>query len=117
MPVRFRIDQIRRLYPQLMGLDLSFRELGEGVPEEGKEATLSLKESNLVGRLPCANPGCVKGGYELTDPMYGPLEQKAESSTFEAACVGYLGHVRSEAEKRRCPNRIEGSIGLLWKPG
>ncbi len=114
MAVRFRMTEIRRLYPLLKGLDLTWKETGEGLPEGGKTETISLLEANLVGRLPCANPECSKGGFELTDALKGPLDAQAEEVQFSVACPGYLGHVRSEEAQRRCGNRVDATAGFLW---
>lgn len=114
MAVRFRMTEIRRLYPQLKGLDLTWNETGEGLPECGKTQTITLADANLVGRLPCANPECTKGGFELTGSLKDPLDAKAESVQFSLECPGYLGHVRSEEAQRRCANRIDVEVSFAW---
>ncbi len=104
-------------FPELLDCEVRYRQLGVGVPEDGKVGTISHREGSLEGHLPCANPACKKGGFGLGPVIDSLVAASRREGTGEVRCAGYVGARRTEkGPAATCENRLVVEVRLVYAP-
>ena len=85
------------------GIDESQRRtFGEGVP---------FKE----GLIPCMNPRCKRGGYEVDASVYEMVREKSREKVFARNCPGDEGSPKGRRRGDRCRNVLHYRLRIKYK--
>lgn len=89
---------------------------GEG--PVGRGGAMSLKAGSLRAMLPCANPACHGGGFEVGFLVESLLLERADQRTGILVCIGWEEGAGGEAG-RPCVETISYRLCLKYrgKPG
>jgi len=115
------IDRSRRVFGSLRSFDEVFPELDDVVLEFVEKDFLFEKRSGTWhlhgqgGLMPCGNPSCRRGGYELDRNLRQMLRAGVLQKTIEVSCRGDEGSPQGRKIGRGCERSIEGTLTLLLK--
>ena len=94
-----------------MRLDVTHR--GEVVHESQREDVYS--ESRLPSKIPCPNPLCRDGGYDLNAILITLTHGKMTSYQTTWWCRGREGSRRTQVNPYPCMNSVEVSIEVAYR--
>ena len=108
-----------KLFPSIKSLTLSGKEHGDfpdilSIPLE-RRSTLHYTESSLPAKIPCSNPRCQQGGYELQWTIDAIV--RSQDTHYEKAfhCGGHEGSPQGKRKGDSCCNYIEIKVELEYK--
>lgn len=103
----------RQAHPSIQSLRLEAVEHGEVQSELRR--TRVYTEANIPATIPCGNPRCRRGGYDLTGLMIALEHGKQTSYQQKFRCNGQEGTPSRRARVYPCENSMEVSIHLTYK--
>jgi hypothetical protein len=115
------MDRSRRVFGTLRSFDEVFAELEDAVFEFVEKDFLFEKRSGTWhlhgqgGLMPCGNPSCRRGGYELDRDIRQMLQAGVLQKTIKLSCRGDEGSPQGRKIGRRCERSIEGTLTLRLK--
>jgi hypothetical protein len=88
--------------PGLLDLHIDFEESGlpEGIPPVQYVRRFVLATTPSVFLIPCSNPMCNGGGYDLTHEMMAGLRSRQPRIAGEHACGGTVGEAQCALKLR-----------------
>jgi len=100
-------------FPSLANAEVEYREEGQG--PTGERRVASTADDSLDGLLPCSNPRCKQGGFEVDLVFHDMIEAQATSREGSLACPG-TEHVsaivtdETETTREFFTNRLEQEV-------
>jgi hypothetical protein len=92
---RLREDEsprLRAVVPRLRGLRLELNESrGEGQIEFSHTKRIALEHAPSVFMIPCGEPRCKRGSYDLTQPILSALRRGETRIEATDTCTGDVG--------------------------
>lgn len=67
------------------------------------------------GRLSCANPRCVQGGYNLESQLDEMIQRNSESEEVSQSCSGHEGSPKGRRRGPGCLMSMTGSITVKYR--
>jgi hypothetical protein len=116
------MDRSRRVFGKLTSFEEAFPTLEEVTVEFTEYDFLLEKRTGIWkfswdgGLMPCGNPSCRRGGYELDDPVRSMVRTQAVEKEIKLHCRGDEGSPKGRKIGRRCQHHIEAKITLKYKP-
>lgn len=115
------MDRSRRVFGKLAPFDEVFPELEDAAFEfvekdfvfEKRRGTWHLNGQG--GVMPCGNPSCRRGGYELDRDLRQMLRAGVLRKKFELSCRGDEGSPLGRKIGRKCHRSVEGTLKLRLK--
>lgn len=108
-----------KVFPSVQSLTLKGKEHGDfqevlSIPLE-RRSTLHYTESNLPAKIPCSNPKCQQGGYELQWIIDGIVRGRDTYYENTYHCNGHEGTPKGRRKGDPCCNYIDIKIELEYK--
>jgi hypothetical protein len=115
------MDRSRRVFGSLATFDEVFPELEDVLVEFVERDFVFEKRSGTWhlhgqgGVMPCGNPSCRRGGYELDKDIRLMLRAGVLQKTIQLSCRGDEGSPQGRKIGRKCERSIEGTVTLRLK--
>jgi hypothetical protein len=115
------MDRSNRVFGRLKSFDETFPELEDAVVEFVEKDFVFEKRSGTWhihgqgGLMPCGNPSCRRGGYELDKDIRLMLRAGVLQKTIQLSCRGDEGSPQGRTIGRKCERSIEGTLTLRLK--
>jgi len=108
-------------FPTIESATIPEYEVGEGVPtffgvDESRSRTFGEGVPFTEGLIPCRNPRCRRGGYEVDDSVYEMVREKSNEKILERKCPGDEGSPKSRRPGRHCGNVLHYRLRIKYKP-
>jgi len=107
-------------FPTIESATISEYEVGEGVPtfgvDESHRRTFGEGVPFTDGLIPCRNPRCRRGGYEVDHSLHEMVREKLTEKVFERNCPGDEGSPKGRREGDRCRNVLHYRLRIKYKP-
>ncbi len=124
------MDRSRRVFGQLTTFEKAFPALevatissyedDEGVynfeTDESQRRTFGEGVPFREGLIPCRNPRCRRGGYEVDDSLYEMVREKSTEKVFVRKCPGDEGSPKGRKRGDRCGNVLHYRLRIKYKP-
>ena len=85
--------RLRERVPELTGLRLEVEELSDTVALTKHVRLIVVESAPALFVLPCGDPSCEGGGYEITDTVMRALASHEDRFEAEDRCYGTTGNV------------------------
>lgn len=110
-----------KVFPSVKSLLLTGKESGDfreiaSIPIE-RRSTLHYTASNMPARIPCSNPRCQQGGYDMQLLLESLVSSRATQYENIFHCIGHEGSPKGRRRGDSCCNYIEVAIKLGYKGG
>jgi hypothetical protein len=115
------MDRSKRVFGRLAAFDEVFPELEDAVYEFVEKDFVFQKRKGTWhingqgGVMPCGNPSCRRGGYELDRDIRQMLRAGVLTKTIDLTCRGDEGSPQGRKIGRRCERSAEGTLTLRLK--
>ena len=115
------MNRSNRVFGSLKSLDEAFPELEDVVVEFVEKDFVFEKRSGTWyihgqgGLMPCGNPSCRHGGYELDKDIHLMLRAGVLQKTIQLSCSGDEGSPQGRKIGRKCERSIAGTLTLRLK--
>jgi hypothetical protein len=110
------VASFRQAYPEVRTLKLEVSHRGNVAHESQRRRVYS--ESRLPSKIPCPNPLCREGGYDLNTFLITLTLGRATSYQDTWWCNGREGSPRTRGRRYPCMNSAEMSIEIVYQePG
>ncbi|MDE2059659.1 MAG: hypothetical protein KGL31_04285 [candidate division NC10 bacterium] len=90
---------------------------GEGSPAEGGAFSHSMRAAGgaFEPMLPCSNPGCQGGGFEILEVVESMISDQCEDKAGLLVCIGWERIKGRQTEKSPCTRAISYRIRLTYR--
>jgi len=106
------VGSFKEAYPSVKTLRLFARQRGEiGRPWQ-QEQTFS--EHNLPSTIPCANPLCQQGGYDLNGILITITHAKETEYKTTLYCGGHEGSPKGRRKGDPCSNSVDIELSVSY---
>jgi hypothetical protein len=115
-----QLTTFEKAFPTIEVATISSYEVGEGVytfgADESQRRTFGEGVPLRDGLIPCRNPRCRRGGYEVDDSVYKMVREKSTEKVFATNCPGDEGSPKGRRPGRRCGNVLHYRLRIKYKP-
>lgn len=115
-----RLTTFEEAFPTIEIATISYYEVGKGVYtfdiDESQRRTFGEGTPFREGLIPCSNPRCRRGGYEVDDSLYEMLREKSTERVFARNCPGDEGSPKGRRRGDRCRNVLHYRLRIKYKP-
>jgi hypothetical protein len=105
-------------FPELGSLSVNLSHFDSAGSRRASQVkyTLNVERANSRFRFDCANPECVGGDFDLSEPLAGAIAARRETVTGEARCPGWRS--KTTVDRLRCDAllRFEFAISYCVEP-
>ena len=101
-------------FPQLKALivDLGYYNSTGTSKNSQIKFTPNLQNSKSVVRIDCPNNGCIRGDFDLTEPLAEAVAQHRKTITAEVCCQGWQS--KTTIDTVRCHNILRYTLSLKY---
>lgn len=111
----FLKNYFKETFPQLQDVIVEWEESGKGIsPELHRKQFQSFAKGNFKGHIPCSNPHCHEGGYEIESIISKMVKYGVREKLDRMRCYGWEESSKLKKENR-CPNSITYRIKLTLR--
>lgn len=102
------------VFPDVANADVQYTESGQFQPRVGASGPHfhSIRHGGLI---PCANPLCRRGGYEIDQVLSDMRRLRETERKGVLSCPGDEGSPKGRRIGRRCGNKIEYTLTVKYK--
>lgn len=108
------VATFKAAYPDVQSIRVHARHEGDALSDSRK--TQSYSEYDLPPVLPCVNPLCQQGGYDLTATLIALTHGKQPSHHVTWHCNGHEGSPKGRRRGDSCSNYVEVDFQVTYKP-
>lgn len=108
------VSSLREAYPEIDTLAFVAVEIGD-LPREKDRRDVRYSAANIPGAVPCGNPRCQQGGYDLNGVLAGLTASGETSYEFDWSCNGHEGTPKGRRIGNPCMNLIKGTIMISYR--
>jgi len=109
------VSSFREAYSEVKTLRLEGKQRGELARES--QSAVNYTESDLPQIIPCANPRCQQGGYDLFTSLSTVTHNRGTSYERELFCNGHEGSPQGRRRGDPCCNALKFSLALTYNEG
>ena len=109
-PLFGTVPTFRKAYPEVRTARLEITHRGD----VDHQRIHVYSESNMRSKIPCTNPLCWEGRYDLNTLLMTLTHGKAATYQSTFYCNGREGSARTRARRYPCMNSVEVSIALTY---
>jgi hypothetical protein len=111
------LSTFEEAFPTVEGATIASYEVGEGVyTSEVPRNAFGTPLPFGSGLIPCSNPYCRRGGYEVDASLDEMRRDKVTEKEFVKHCPGDEGMPRARKTGRRCMNVLHYRLTVKYKP-
>jgi hypothetical protein len=107
------------VFPTIESATISSYEDGEGVytfgVDESRRRTFGKGVPFREGLIPCRNPRCRRGGYEIDHSLSEMVRENVTEKEFDTACPGDEGSPKGRRPGRSCGNVLHYRLTIKYK--
>jgi hypothetical protein len=107
-------------FPTIESATISSYEVGKGVPtfgiDESQRRTFGEGMPFRESLIPCSNPRCRRGGYEVDRSLSEMVREKSTEKVFARNCPGDEGSPKGRKRGDRCKNVLHYRLKVKYKP-
>lgn len=107
-------SSFREAYPDVKSVRFDGQERGD-LASGFAERAVHYTESDLPGNIPCGNPRCVQGGYDLNATMMTLTENQDSSYEIDWFCNGHEGTPKGRRIGDPCMNSIVAKLTISYR--
>jgi len=116
-----RLTTFEEAFPTIEVATISSYEVGKGIHifgavDESERRTFGEGVPFREGLVPCSNPRCGRGGYEVDDSVYEMVREKSTDKVFVRNCPGDEGSPKGRRRGDRCRNVLHYRLRIKYKP-
>jgi hypothetical protein len=115
-----RLSTFDEVFPTIEIATISSYEIGEGVHtfgiDESRRRAFGEGVPFREGLIPCSNPRCRRGGYEIDASLYDMVREKSTEKVFARNCPGDEGSPKGRKRGDRCRNVLHYRLRIKYKP-
>jgi hypothetical protein len=104
------VASLREAYPEVRTARLNVVHHGDVDHESQRERVYST----VPGKIPCPNPRCRGGGYDLNTTLLTLTQAKTTSYRVTWNCGGREGSRRTQVNPYPCMNSVELSLEITY---
>ena len=110
-----------KAFPTIEVATISSYEVGESVYnfddiDESQRRTFGEGMPFRDGLIPCRNPRCRRGGYEVDRRLHETVREKLTEKVFAEHCPGDEGSPKGRRRGDRCRNVLHYRLRIKYKP-
>lgn len=111
------VPSFDQAYPMLNNATIEYYETGEGTePFRGrKKEAYGTPVRVWTGLIPCSNPRCNRGGYEIDSDINGMVGSGQVTREFIASCKGDEGTPAGRRRGEPCSNELHYRLTLTYR--
>ena len=106
------VTSFRKAYPEVRTLRLEVTHRGDVRHESQRKDVYS--ESSVPSKIPCPNPLCRDGGYDLNTIIMTLTHGKTTNYQTKWSCRGREGSRRTQVNPYPCMNSVEVRIDIAY---
>ena len=118
--VFMELTTFEKAFPTIESATISSYEVGKGVysfdVDESQRKTFGEGVPFREGLIPCRNPRCRRGGYEVDRSLYEMVREKLTEKVFAKNCPGDEGSPKGRRRGDRCRNVLHYRLRIKYKP-
>lgn len=107
-----------QLFPEVKSLNLKGKEIGELSSSsfflEESKRIIFYDELTIQRKIPCSNPKCQQGGYEIQLILESLIRRNDEKSEGKINCNGHEGTPKGRKNGNSCWNSITYKIDIIY---
>jgi len=107
------LSSFHEAYPEVESLHLEGRERGDLASGMGQR-DVRYTESNIPGNIPCGNPRCQQGGYDLNALVMTLTANRYTSYEIDWSCKGHEGTPKGRRIGDPCMNSIRAKLTITY---
>lgn len=105
-----------RAFPTVESVTIASYEIGEGVYSfEAPRTSFGSDQPLSGGLIPCSNPDCRRGGYEVDHSLYDMVRENLTEKEFSKVCPGDEGSPKGKRRGKRCMNVLRYRLRVKYK--
>ena len=108
------VTSFKEAFPEVHTVRVTARHEGDASSEPRKSQAYS--EQNLPGTIPCVNPRCQQGGYDLMATLIAQTNARQPSHQVTWNCNGHEGSPKGRRRGHSCSNYVEIDFRLTYRP-
>lgn len=114
------ISNLATRFPSVEALAVEWEEFhrfGEGTPVQRGTFAHSIRASTggFAPILPCSNPGCQGGGFEILEVVESMLSDRLEEKAGLLVCIGWERTKSRQTEPSPCTQVIDYRIKVTYR--
>jgi hypothetical protein len=107
------VSTFRQAYPQVKTLCFEGEQSGELAREHQRQMRYS--ESTLPGKIPCANPRCRQGGFDLNTTLMAVTQDTNPGFEGKLYCSGHEGTPKGRRIGDPCYNSVNFVLSVTYE--
>ncbi len=108
------VSSSREAYPEVKSLRFEGREHGD-LASGMDQRDVYYTECNLPGKIPCGNPRCQQGGYDLNATLMTLMGNRDTSYEIDWSCDGHEGTPKGRRIGDPCMNSIRAKLTITYR--
>ncbi|MDD5559173.1 hypothetical protein [Candidatus Methylomirabilis sp.] len=115
-----RISNVAQRFPTVEAVTVEWEECRHSGEEPAAESgtfshAIRVTGGTLEPILPCSNPGCQGGGFEILEAVESMVSDRQEDKTGLLVCIGWERTKGRQAEQSPCTRVISYRIRLTYR--
>jgi len=114
------LTTFEKAFPTVESATISSYEVGSGVYsygiDEASRRTFGEGQPFGDGLIPCSNPRCQRGGFEVDAGLNQMVREKLTEKVFAKNCPGDEGSPKGRKRGDRCKNVLHYRLKVKYKP-
>jgi hypothetical protein len=107
------VSSLRQAYPEVKTLFFEGEQSGELAREHQRH--LRYSESTLPAKIPCGNPRCRQGGFDLNTTLMSVAHDKKPGSEGKLYCNGHEGTPKGRRIGDPCFNTVSFILSITYE--
>ncbi len=108
------LSSFHQAYPEVKTLRFDGKEQGD-LASGFDQRNLNYTESSLPSTIPCGNPRCQQGGYDLNATLMSLTNTSETSYDIDWLCGGHEGTPKGRRIGDPCMNSITGKLTITYR--
>jgi len=107
------VDSVLDAFTEIKSIRVDVQHQGEAISELRKSESYS--DRNLPSAIPCVNPRCQQGGYQLNATLIALTSSKQQAHRVTWYCSGHEGSPGGRRKGNPCENSVEVNLFLTYQ--
>lgn len=108
------VSSFSEAYPDVLSIRFEGKERGD-LPRDQEERIQHYTEADLPQIVPCGNPRCQQGGYDLNATLIGITHSRETEYEIDWSCNGHEGTPKGRRIGVDCMNSITGKLTIAYR--